>query len=36
MLAEHGGFPMLLVPTIVPPSPPPAWITALQELAEPG
>lgn len=34
MLAEHEGFPTLLVPTIVPPTPPAAWITALQELAE--
>jgi len=35
MLAEHERFSTLLVPTIVPPTPPAAWITALQEPAEP-
>jgi chromosome partitioning protein len=34
MLAEHDGFPILLVPSIVPPSPPARWIAALQTLAQ--
>ena len=34
MLREHAGFPILLVPTMVPPFPPAVWIRALRELSE--
>ena len=34
MLREHAGFPILLVPTMVPASPPRRWIEALHGFSE--
>jgi hypothetical protein len=34
MLREHSGDPILLVPMMVPSSPPRRWIEALQRIAE--
>jgi chromosome partitioning protein len=34
MLREHDGYPILLVPMMVPPSPPARWIAALQDFAQ--
>ena len=34
MLREHEGYPFLLVPSMVPPSPPARWIESLQGFAQ--